>query len=227
MEKKRLQLADREIDVEVYAPAGNAPAPGILLLHELMGLLDFYRQDAADLAKRGFIVYVPDLFTGGAMRYCIRAMVSAAGRKNSVDNPLSQEVHAMLDALKADPRCNGRLGMLGQCLTGGFVLHMAQRDDMLAPVVYHHSLGIEGAGVPEEEMEQLGRIKVLQGHWGNFDPMCPASRRNKLIDALGDRVEAHTYNLPHGFRSTGRYLPAAKKVWSRTVDFFERELMQA
>jgi hypothetical protein len=29
---------------------------------------------------------------------------------------------------------------------------MAKREDMLAPVVYHHSLGIQGAGVPKKNL---------------------------------------------------------------------------
>ncbi len=222
MEIKSIALAKRDINVEVYAPADGAPAPGILLLQELFGVLDFYREDAADLAARGFLVYVPDLFTGGALRYCIRAMVSEAGRLNRANSELNQEMHAMLDALKADPRCNGRLGMLGQCLTGGFVLQMAKREDMLAPVLYHHSLGLEGDGTPDDE--SLEGIRRLQGHWSTIDPICPASRREKVVKGLGQRLEAYTYPMPHGFRSLSRALPGAKLVWQRTVDFFEREL---
>lgn len=223
MEIKKIALANRDIDVEVYAPATPAAAPGILLLHELFGVLDFYREDAQDLADRGYLVYVPNLFTNGAMRYCIRAFVSAAARNNSANSELNQEMHAMLDALKADPRCNGRLGMLGQCLTGGFVLQMAKRNDMLAPVLYHHSLGMEGSGVPKNE--SLNGIRLIQGHWSTIDPICPASKRQKVINELGDRLEAYTYAMPHGFRSLSRALPDAKVVWQRTVDFFDRELM--
>lgn len=104
MEVKRIALGTRDINVEVYAPATPGPAPGILMLHELFGILDFYREDAADLAARGYLVYVPDLFTGGALRYCIRAMVSEAGRMNRANSPLNLEMHALLDALKADAR---------------------------------------------------------------------------------------------------------------------------
>lgn len=223
VELKTIALGKRSINVEVYAPATSGPAPGILLLHELFGVLDCYREDAADLAARGYLVYVPDLFTGGALRYCIRAMVSEAGRSNRAHSELNQEMHAMLDALKLDARCNGRLGMLGQCLTGGFVLQMAKRDDMLAPVLYHHSLGLEGAGIPDDE--SLDGIRLLQGHWSTIDPICPASRREKVIKGLGQRVEAYTYAMPHGFRSLSRALPGAKVVWQRTLDFFERELL--
>ena len=225
MEIKTITLPTRQIEVEVYAPAQTSEKlPAILLLHELFGILDVYREDAQDLADRGYLVYVPNLFSGGAVKYCIRAMVSKAGRINAADSEVNQEIHVLLDALKADPRSNGRLGMLGQCLTGGYVIQMAKRDDMLAPVVYHHSLGIQGAGVPNNE--SLDEVRILQGHWATVDPFCPATKRNKLIQQLGDRVEAYTYNMPHGFRSVSRGLPEAKVVWQRTVDFFERELKQ-
>ena len=225
MEIKIITLPTRQIEVEVYAPASSSEkAPAILLLHELFGILDVYREDAQDLADRGYLVYVPNLFSGGTVKYCIRAMVSKAGRINAADSEVNQEIHVLLDALKADPRSNGRLGMLGQCLTGGYVIQMAKREDMLAPVVYHHSLGREGAGVPENE--SLDDIRILQGHWSSVDPYCPAKRRNQLIEQLGDRVEAYIYNMPHGFRSVSRGLPEAKVVWQRTVEFFDRELKQ-
>ena len=225
MEIKTITLPTRKIEVEVYAPAQSSEkTPAILLLHELFGILDVYREDAQDLANRGYLVYVPNLFSGGAVKYCIRAMVSKAGRINAADSDMNKEMHVLLDALKADPRSNGRLGMLGQCLTGGYVIQMAKREDMLAPVVYHHSLGIQGAGVPKKE--SLDDIRILQGHWSNVDPFCPTTKRNKLIQQLGDRVEAYTYNMPHGFRSVSRGLPEAKVVWQRTVEFFDRELKQ-
>ncbi|ENX16008.1 hypothetical protein F895_01597 [Acinetobacter sp. CIP 64.2] len=225
MEIKTITLPTRQIEVEVYAPAQTLEkAPAILLLHELFGILDVYREDAQDLADRGYLVYVPNLFSGGAVKYCIRAMVNKAGRTNAADSGVNQEIHVLLDALKADPRSNGRLGMLGQCLTGGYVIQMAKRDDMLAPVVYHHSLGIEGAGVPKKE--SLDQVRILQGHWSTVDPFCPANKRNQLIQQLGDRVEAYTYNMPHGFRSVSRGMPEAQVVWQRTIDFFERELQQ-
>ncbi|ESK56902.1 dienelactone hydrolase family protein [Acinetobacter tjernbergiae] len=225
MEIKTITLLTRQIEVEVYSSTQNSEKlPAILLLHELFGILDVYREDAQDLADRGYLVYVPNLFSGGAVKYCIRAMVSKAGRINAADSEVNQEMHVLLDALKTDPRSNGRLGMLGQCLTGGYVIQMAKREDMLAPVVYHHSLGIQGAGVPNNE--SLDEVRMLQGHWSTVDPFCPATKRNKLIQQLGDRVEAYTYHMPHGFRSVSRGLPEAKVVWQRTVDFFERELKQ-
>lgn len=225
MEVRKLTVGKREINVEVYAPTNKTPVAGILLLHELFGLIDCYREDAADLAERGYLVYVPDLYSGNPVRYCVRAMVSAAGMQNRADNPLNLEINDLVDQLKADELCNGRLGILGACLTGGFVLQMAKREDMLAPVVYHHSLGLKGSGVPDNE--SLDGVKVLQGHWAKIDPLCPASRRNKLQAQLGDRLERYEYNMPHGFRSVSRGLPDSKIVWQRTLEFFDKHLQSA
>ena len=47
MEIKTITLPTRQIEVEVYAPASSSEkAPAILLLHELFGILDVYREDA-------------------------------------------------------------------------------------------------------------------------------------------------------------------------------------
>lgn len=223
METKQLTVGDRQINVEVYAPKTTAPVAGILLLHELYGLIDCYREDAADLAERGYLVYVPDLYSGSPVRYCVRAMVRAAGLLNKASNPLNLEIHDLVDQLKADPQCNGRLGILGACLTGGFVLQMAKREDMLAPVLYHHSFGLQGSGVPNNE--SLACVKALQGHWSTLDPLSPASRRNKLQQQLGDKLERYEYNMPHGFRSVSRGMPDSKLVWQRTVEFFDKHLL--
>ena len=219
----QVNVGDRQVPVEVVAPDSSADAPGILYLHEIFGVLDAYREDAEDLARHGYVVYLPDLYAGiGATRYCIRAMVHSAGRKNTADNPLAQEVHALLDALKSDNQCNGKLGIIGACLTGGFVLHMAKRPDMQAPVIYHHSLGLEGSGVPRKD--NLHEVRLIQGHWAKTDPFCPSRRRRLLREQLGERLEAYEYDMPHGFRSLSRGRPDADVVWQRTLDFFARQL---
>ena len=105
-----------------------------------------------------------------------------------------------------------------------FLSVLPQDSDMLAPVVYHHSLGMEGAGVPRDEEAGLDKIQRLQGHWSRVDPFCPAARRDRLINKLGDRVEAHVYNIPHGFRSGSRLTQGSKLAWQRTLRFFDEHL---
>ena len=112
VETQQLMLPGRSITLEVYRPERSQPVAGILYLHEIFGPLPGYREDARELAEQGYLVFLPDLYSGEAKDYCVRSLVARAGRNNAADNPLLQEVHSLLDALKADPACNGKLGIM-------------------------------------------------------------------------------------------------------------------
>lgn len=218
-----MDVGGRTLQMEIHAPAAG-PAPGILYLHEMMGMNDGYREDAAALAQRGYLVYLPDLYSGDCMRYLFDSFVRPAGWQNRSDNPRLREVAVMLDALGADARCNGRLGMLGMCFTAGYVVQMAKRPDMHAPVLYHHSLGITDGGVPASE--PLADVRKIQGHWVEPDLFCPRQRRERLIERLGDRVEPYVYyDTKHGLRSVSRASANADLAWERTLEFFDRQLL--
>lgn len=228
VERVTQRLNGRPVTVEIYRPAGEGPAPGVIYLHEIYGLIEAYREDARDLAAQGYLVYLPDLYSAaGARAYCLRAIVRGAGRRNAADNPLYQEISALVAGLRAEPECNGAVGMIGMCLTGGFVIQAAMRDAIEAPVIYHHSLGLQGAGIPRAEEAELAQVRQMQGHWSRRDPFCPAGRRRRLEALLGDRLEAHVYGIRHGFRSLARDSREADLAWRRTLDFFARHLQGA
>ncbi|MGB1581675.1 MAG: dienelactone hydrolase family protein [Nevskiales bacterium] len=218
------RLHGRDVTVEIYRPQNKPVAAGVLYLHEIYGLIDAYREDAQDLASRGYLVYLPNLYTGGSRQYCVRAMVNAAGRLNASSSPLYMEIAQLLSNLRQDPGCSSHVGMIGMCLTGGFVIQAAMRAGVEAPVVYHHGLGLEGAGIPIEEESELVKVKRMQGHWSRVDPFCPAKRRARLKTLLGDRLEENVYNIPHGFRSLARNTKGSQLAWERTLAFFDQHL---
>jgi carboxymethylenebutenolidase len=227
-EVRRVAVGARSIEVEIYRPtrAGDGPWPGVVLLHELFGVTANVRADAADLAAHGYLTWAPNLYTGNVhLQYCIRTFFTREGLLNR-DSPELREVGAVLDALKADPACNRRLGMIGMCMTGGFVLHMATRDDLDAPVVYHHGQGVLGAGV---EPEVAARIDgPVQGHFARGDLICPERRARALGRLLGDRLETHWHDRAgHGLRSRFRHTPAGVNAWKATLDFLDRQLRTA
>ena len=140
------------------------------------------KEDARDLAASGYAVLVPDLYSEmGVARFCIREFFTAAGQENRPGgHPALDEVFATLDYLEriegVDP---SRIGAIGQCLTGGFALHLARRPEVKAPVVYHHSLGLRGAGIPEADAAQIQN--QIQGHYAENDPLfCPRARQERL-----------------------------------------------
>lgn len=214
----------RTIDVEYYRPTGDGPWPGVLLLHELFGLTSQVRADARHLAREGFLVAAPDLYTGGMRRYCMKFFFSREALANRADAEPAREIHALLDRLAEHPACNGRLGMIGMCLTGGFVLQMARRPDLLAPVVYHHSFGVGGSGISDGDAAAIGR--VVQGHFAADDRvLCSPARVEALSRQLGDRLEVNVYaGVGHGLRSQFRHTAQSEEAWARTIAFFRENL---
>ena len=222
MEVRRVDVGTRTIDVEVRRPSGPGPWPGVVLLHEMFGLTANVRADAEDLARQGYLTWAPDLYTGGAARYCIRTFFTPGGLLNR-ETPQLKEIGALVDAIKREHDCNGRIGVIGMCMTGGFVLHMATRGDVAAPVVYHHGQGFVGAGVSEDVARRIRG--PLQGHFATEDLICPRRKAEKLERLLGDRLELNWHEgVGHGLRSRFRDTPAGAEAWRATLGFLDRTL---
>jgi carboxymethylenebutenolidase len=213
----------RTIDVEYYRPEGRGPWPGVLLLHELFGLTSQVRADARALAREGYLVMAPNLYSEGMARYCMKYFFTREALENRSDSAAVREIHALLDRLKQHPDCNRRLGMIGMCMTGGFVLQMARRDDLAAPVVFHHA-PVRGSGLPDADATAV-RTTVL-GHFAARDPICPRTKVEALARQLGDRLEVNVYEgVGHGLRSTFRHSPQGEEAWQRTLAFFREQLV--
>lgn len=221
MEAVQLQLYTRTINAELYQ-ADKAPAPGIVFLHDLTGIQEANRQAARLLAEGGFHVLLPDLYTGmGRNKYCVRFLFEEALRNNEADgNEPLNEILEILDHFKTFPGVDAQqMGMIGQCLTGGFVLHAAIRPEMKAPVVFHHSLGVRGSGVPAS-CSSLIKNKV-QGHFVYLDAFCPPKRIRQLERELEGKLEKHLYALPHGIPHLFFRTRQGRKAFDRMMRFFQ------
>jgi carboxymethylenebutenolidase len=216
-------IGGRSIDVEYYRPTGTGPWPGVLLLHEMFGLTSHVRADARALAREGYLVMAPNLYTGGMGRYCMKFFFSAAALANRSDTPQAAEIHELLDRLKAEADCNGRIGMIGMCMTGGFVLQMARRGDIDAPVVFHHGFGVRGSGIADADAAEIDVL--VQGHFAGDDRVCPRAKVEALARQLGERLEVNVYDgVGHGLRSAFRHTPQSDEAWQRTLGFFQEQL---
>lgn len=107
-------------------PEGEDPWPGLVLVHEIYGLDDQMRGHADRLAGLGFLTLAPDLFTRGRRLTCLRATFSALAKGTGAP---FDDIAATRARLLADPRCNGRVGLIGFCMGGGFALALAGSGD--------------------------------------------------------------------------------------------------
>ena len=195
MKTLQISLLDRTIDLEFYS-AGEGKKPAVIFFHDLMGIVPALRQTAEALSAVGVHVFLPNLYTDGGAKYCVRALFSSVFRNNEPDNnPFLDEVQDLISKinLREEVEANN-LGVVGQCLTGGFVLHAAIRKDVKAPIVFHHSFGLKGSGIPKNCSALISQ--QVQGHFCNIDPFCPDKRVQQLKKEIGLQLEDYWYTLP-------------------------------
>jgi len=216
-------LSNRTIDVHSFA-ATDKKLPGILFLPDLTGVQESQLETARLLTLEGFQVFVPELFTGGAAQYCLRMFFNMAFVTNQADNPGAIEIHEIIDQIKNLEYVDAsRIGVIGQCLTGGFALHAALRDEVKAPVIFHHSFGITGSGMPEADARSI--CKKVQGHYVKIDPFCPKSRVDQLKEQMGDYLDVNYYDwLPHGIPHFFRRTDEGRRAYINMVRFLKMQL---
>ncbi|MCB1147532.1 MAG: dienelactone hydrolase family protein [Leptospiraceae bacterium] len=223
---QKIRIKDREIEAH-YFQGGDGPKPGIIFLHDLTGIQASTLNTAEIIAKNGYHVLVPDLYGElGMPQYCLRILFDKIALTNEEGNVGLEEIQDLIDAFKAFPEViSDRLGFVGQCLTGGYVLHAALRSEIKAPILFHHSLGLTGSGFPDS---CAGRLKnTVQAHFSNFDLLCPPWRANALEKQLGSKLKRYDYNLPHAIPHLFQLNDEGRRAFDNMMGFFKEHLRES
>lgn len=195
-------VAER-IKHKVYKLGGGS-SPGVLIIQELPGIGEQTIALARRLHADGFTVYLPHLFgkfnapvepLKNLGRLCINLEFRLlANRRRS---PISNWLRALSRQMQDE--CDGPVGAIGMCLTGGFVLTLMMDSSIAAPVMSQpsHAGGVGGKarqetlGVPAEDLNAaVARAKkdgvdVLGLRFTN-DPICTNARFNKMEELFGE-----------------------------------------
>jgi carboxymethylenebutenolidase len=127
----------RQLRGHLTRPTGPGPWPGVVVIHEALGVNDVMHRQAERLARAGYLVVMPDLFTdGGAVRCLVptfRAALSGRGRA-------FHDIEAARTHLARDPDCTGRIGIIGFCMGGSFALLAVAGGDFDAASVNYGRL---------------------------------------------------------------------------------------
>jgi carboxymethylenebutenolidase len=212
-------------DAFVAWPAGNGPAPAVIVVHEWWGLNDQIKEVARRLARQGYVAIVPDLYHGkrASDDDTERAHVLSRGLDRDV---ALEELRAAARWLRAQPRTSkARIGVIGFCMGGSLAQQLALHSDEIAAAVVFY-------GSPDTDPAKLAGLGApLQGHFGAKDDGIPVSRVDALrngLKAAGKTAEIYIYpGAGHAFMNEARpsYHPdAAKQAWARTLAFLQKYL---
>ena len=150
----------------------TGPLPGILVVHEWMGLNDYAKHRADQLAELGYIAFAADIYGDGKIAANREEAGKLAGSYKN-DRPLLRaRVAAGLATLKAQPGVAGdKIAAIGYCFGGTAVLELARSGADIAGVVSFHG----GLDTPTSQDAKNIRAKVLALH-GADDPYVPADQ---------------------------------------------------
>jgi carboxymethylenebutenolidase len=170
---------DGGIDGYLARPAsGPGPWPGVVVVHDALGMGTDIRRIADTVADAGFVVLAPDLYSRGGRLKCIRTVFTEmlAGRGRAFD-----DLEGARKLLAGHEDCTGKIGVVGFCMGGGFALVAASGGfDASAP--YY--------GMLPRDLSILDDACPVVASFGKRDPV--------LIGAAGKLERALTERgIPH------------------------------
>ena len=225
-----IKTADGDFSAYVAAPEGDGPWPAVVAVQEIFGVNKVMRDVCDGLAAQGYLAVCPDLFWRIEPGVDITDQSEAEWKKafalyNAFDVDKGvEDIAATIAAVRADPRCGGKVGAVGYCLGGLLAWLTATRTDADA-VVGYYGVGIENH---MGEAEKLHNPVIL--HIAGEDGFVPKDAQARIRQALQNdaRVEIFTYaGCDHAFaRRGGQHFDAdaAQLANDRTAAFFTRNL---
>ena len=215
--------------VLVYDDAVKTPRPGVLVVHQWLGLTDYEKHRSEMLAQLGYVAFCADIYGKGVRPHDTKEAGVEATKYKTDRALLRARVNAGLDVLEksklVDPK---RVAAIGYCFGGTTVIELARGGADVAGVVSFHG----GLDSPAPADGRKIKCKVLVCH-GADDPfekpedlaafekeMCDAKVDWRLIKYGG---AVHSFTQPMAGSDNSKGAAYNESILHNLLSFFSHK----
>jgi carboxymethylenebutenolidase len=234
-----------EVTVYRAEPESASPRAGLVMIHEIWGLVDHARDVAERFAAEGYLVYAPDLLSkAGTTPVLGEKLQALQGEPEErrlayqpqlraafapINNPdfaaaTRVELKKVVDALVADLPGGTPIGVVGFCFGGNYSFDLAAHDPRISVAVPFYGRAPEASDIATIGCPVLGIYGENDGPLMETLPQLEAE-----FAAAGKDFTAKVYpDAGHAFfndRNKSSYrAEQAKDAWRVTLDFLAEHL---
>lgn len=218
-------------------PLGQGPHPGVIVIHEVFGLVEHTMELARKFAAHGYIALAPDLYyrEGPGSAEEVSTKVRQAG--GAPDARVIGDLEGAAAAIRSVATSNGKVGCIGHCSGGRQTLLFAcNTKDLNAAVNCYGGRVVTDELTPRQPKAVVDMVAGLScpllGLFGEADanPSPEAvARLEQELKKHGKLYEFKSYpkDAGHGFFADYRpsyRVEAAVDGWQRIFAFYGKHL---
>ncbi|MDP2918612.1 MAG: dienelactone hydrolase family protein [Dehalococcoidia bacterium] len=234
-----LFAGDKEATIGGYIarPLGGGLHPGVIVIHEVFGLVEHTKEIARKFAAHGYIALAPDLYYREGPGELEKIVAGVRQQGGVPDARLIGDLEGAVNALRSVADCNGKIGCIGYCSGGRQTLLFAcNTKNLSAAVDCYGGRVITDELNPNQPRAVIDMIASLScpllGLFGEMDQNPSPQHVSRLEEELKKYGKTYEFkrfegDVGHGFFAD--YRPsyrqaAAVEGWQRIFDFYGRYL---
>jgi len=229
---KEVRYKDGSVELVGYLAHDDAKsaAPGVLIVPQWMGLTDYEKGRARQLADLGYVAFCADVYGDGHNAADVKEAGQLAGKYKG-DRPLFRSrLLAALAALRASPSVDAkRCAAIGYCFGGTGVLELARSGaDLLGVATFHGGLD---SPTPADGKNIKAKVLVLHGADDPYVPKADIAAFEQELKSAGVDYQlvfysgaVHSFTQPMAGNDPSKGAAynerADKRSWIALMDFF-------